>query len=255
MLTINKNILMIKIKEIHFSDSPYDINSCDFVKFCYCKNKINKEGFRRQKEITSVIDLTQDLDTIWNNMNRKSTRYGIKKAEKDGIIVKINERHDEFLKMYNSFLKNIGLRSKLELLRIKKLTVEDIKKYGTLFIAEYNNEIITGTLFLEDDSHIEAWLGGSKRFEVDNEMKRRIAYANRLIDWEMIKYAKGKGIKEYDLGGLWSDEEAEGDSSKRGINEFKLSFGGNIVTRYSYEKIYSKPYRFFYKLYTLRNSS
>ena len=255
MLTVNKKILMFEIKEIHFSDIPYDINSCDYVKFCYCKNKISKDGFKRQKEITSVIDLTQDLDTIWNNMNKKSTRYGIKKAEKEGIVVKINEGHDEFLKIYNSFLKKIGLRSTIELFGIKKLTVEDLKKYGTLFTAEYNNEIITGTLFLEDESHIEAWIGGSKRFEVDDKMKRRIAYANRLIDWEMIKYAKDKGIKEYDLGGLWSEEEAKKDSSKQGINDFKLSFGGKIETRYSYEKIYSKPYKFFYKLYTLKRSS
>ena len=41
-----------------------------------------------------------------------------------------------------------------------------------------------------------------------------------------IKNAKEKGIKEFDLGGLWSKEEAEKDEKKKGINTYKLSYGG-----------------------------
>ena len=89
--------------------------------------------------------------------------------------------------------------------------------------------------------------------EVDRAKVSIISNADRLIDWEAIKYAKEKGIKEFDLGGLWSKEEAEKDEKKKGINSFKLSLGGEIVTRYSYQKIYSKIYNLAHNLYNLKN--
>ena len=89
--------------------------------------------------------------------------------------------------------------------------------------------------------------------EVDKEKAKLIGYANRLIHWEAIKYAKEKGIKEYDLGGIFSDEEVEKDKVKMGIRSFKLSFGGESVTRYQYQKIYSKGFKILYRLYTFLN--
>ena len=80
MLTVDKKILMFNVREVHFSDYPYDIENCDFLNFEYCKNQTNVKGFRRKKKYTAVIDLTQDLDTIWQNMDRKSSRYRINRA-------------------------------------------------------------------------------------------------------------------------------------------------------------------------------
>jgi len=252
MLTVEKKILMFKQREVHFSNQPHDIKNCDYVKFQYCKKRVDIDGFKRKEEVTSVIDLTQDLDAIWNNFDKKSTKYGIRRAEREGIIIRKNEKYEEFLEMYNSFLKQIGIKSFLEIFGIKNLNVNDLKKYGTLIVAEYDGEVIAGSLYLEDESHIEAWIGGSKRLESDNKMKILSACANRLIDWEVIKYAKEKGIKEFDLGGLWPEEEANKDVSKKGINSFKLSFGGKTVTRYSYEKTYSKTYRLACYLYGIK---
>jgi len=252
MLAVDKKVLMFKHREVHFSNQPHDIKNCDYLKFHYCKKRVNIDGFKRKKEFTSVIDLTQDLDTIWNNFDKKSTKYGIRRAEREGIIIRKNQKYEEFLEMYNSFIKKRGIKSLLEVFGIKNISVKDLKKYGTLLVAEYDGEVIAGTFYLEDESHIEAWIGGSKRLDSDNKKKRLIACANRLIDWEVIKYAKGKGIKEFDLGGLWSIEEAEKDVSKKGINKFKLSFGGKTVTRYSYEKTYSKTYKLVYYLYGLK---
>ena len=78
-----------------------------------------------------------------------------------------------------------------------------------------------------------------------------IGNANRLLHWEAIKYAKEKGIKEFDWGGLWSVEEAEKDESKRTVNFFKQSFGGEIITCYTYQKIYSKIYKLGQRFYDL----
>jgi len=153
--------------------------------------------------------------------------------------------------MYKSFLNKKGIRSKFEIFGVGSVTLDAIKKYGTLFIAKYNDEILAGTVYLEDNSNLLAWLGFSKRFEKDKRRRMMAACANRLIDWVAIKYAKEKGIKQFNLGGLWSEEEANKDLSKKGINTFKLSFGGEILTCYSYIGIYSKIFKTLYNSYNI----
>jgi len=252
MIVLDKKILTFNIKDAHFSDYPYDIDGCDFLNFHYCKNKINTNGFNRQKELTLIIDLTQNLDTIWQNIN-KDTRKRIKRAQRDEVKVRVTDEYDQFYQIYRSFMQKKRISSLFVIFGLGNTTLETMKKFGTLFVAEYNEEILGGILFLEDNSNIEALLSASKRLEVDKTKASIISNANRLLYWEAIKYAKEKGIKEFDFGGLWSDKEAEKDVEKKGINSFKLSFGGEIVTRYSYQKIYSKIYNLTYNLYNLKN--
>jgi len=251
MIILDKKILAFNVKEVHLSDQPFDIDDCDYLRFHYCKKKVDAEGFTRQKELTLVIDLTQDLDTIWQNMNRKQTRYGIKRARREGIKVHMSDDYEQFFQMYKSFIQKKGIKSFFDVLGVGSISAESMRKYGTLFVAEVNDEILSANLYLENQSTIEAWVRASKRLEVkESKKKALIAYATRLIDWEVIKYAKEKGLKEFDFGGLWSKEEAEKDVEKKGINSFKLSFGGEIVTRYYYQKIYSKSFKLLYYLYS-----
>ena len=71
MLKIDKKILFFNTCEIHFSDNPYDIKDYDFLNFRYCKKKVNHKSFTRHKELTSIIDLSNDIDIIWKNMDKK----------------------------------------------------------------------------------------------------------------------------------------------------------------------------------------
>jgi len=254
MLMIDKRILMFDIKEVHFSDYPFDIEGCDFLKFHGCKNKGNFKGFSCQKEFTSIIDLTQDLDTIWQNMDKKSVRYRIKGGQKQGIKIKINKNYDQFFCIYRSFISKKGIKSLFDVFGVGSTPLETMKKYGILFVAEYDGEILGGTLYLKNNYSMKAWIGATKRLDADKSKKSIISNADRLIDWEAIKYAKDYGVKEFDLGGLWSREEAEKDEIKKGINLHKLKLGGKTITRYSYQKIYSKIYNMIYNLYNLRNS-
>ena len=253
MLIVDKKILTCDIKEVYFSDNPHDIESCDFLKFYYCKNKVQVKGFTCQKEITSTIDLTKNLDTIWKNMDNNSVRYRIKRAQKEGVKIKINDGYEQFFQIYRSFRQKKGLKSLFDMFGVGAYTLDAMKKYGTLFLAEHEGEILVGTLYLEDEYNMKSWLGASKRLEVDKAKASMISCADRLIDWEAIQYAKEKGLEEYDLGGLWLKEEAEKDEKKRGMNNYKLSFGGEITNRYSYLKIYSKIYNIAYNLYILKN--
>jgi lipid II:glycine glycyltransferase (peptidoglycan interpeptide bridge formation enzyme) len=253
MLIIDRKILTFNIKEVHFSDYPQDIKDCDFLNFHYCKNKVDIKGFNCKKVFTSVIDLTQDLDKIWQSMDNKSVRYRIKRAEREDIKISKNTGFEEFFQLYRSFIQKKGIKSIFDVFGVGSTTLETMKKYGTLFVAKYDGNILAGTIFLEDDLNIKAWIGASKRFDPDRTKVSMAANADRLIDWEVIKYAKEKGIKEFDLGGLWSKEEEEKDKQKQGINLHKLGSGGKTITCYSYQKFYSKKFFLAYQLYNLKN--
>jgi len=240
MLVLDKKILTFKVKEIHFSDYPYDIGGCDALSFHFCRNKITAPGFTCTERLTSVIDLTQDLDTIWRKLDKKSSRYAINRAQRDGIEFKINQNYEEFYHLNKSFMQQKGI---MPLLGIGVTSIKEMKRYGTLFISEYKGEVLSGHLYLEDENNLKLWLSASKRLDVDREKAILIGNANRLLHWEAIKYAKEKGIEEFDMGGLWSDEEAKANEMKRNINFFKQSFGGKTTTYYDYQKIYSPLYK------------
>ena len=237
---IDKRMFIFKLKEIYFSDYPHDVDGCDAVVFPFFKNKVDIEGFTVVESPTSVIDLTQDLDTIWKNMDRKSTRYSINRARRDGIKFRINKDYAQFYQINREFMQRKGSGSLFGIGTPKLRTME---RYGTLFTAEYDGEILGGHLYLEDDDNILLWISASKRLEVDRNKARLIGNANRLLHWEAIKYAKEKSIREFNWGGLWSSDEADNDERKRSINSFKLSFGGEVMIRYSYRKVYSRIYK------------
>jgi lipid II:glycine glycyltransferase (peptidoglycan interpeptide bridge formation enzyme) len=237
-LEIDKRKFIFKIKEIWFADYPYDVQNYSSVKFLECKNKINREGFFCEEFTTLIIDLTQSLEDIWKNMDPKSCRYEINRAIKEGIKIWINKNYEEFYKINASFRKVKGLSDNL-------LDVDFMKKYCTLFTSELNGEIVAGQLYLEDKNNIRWLIGASKRLEVDSKKARLIGCANRLMIWEAIKYAKEKGIKEFDLGGYYTGKIK--DEQKEKINLFKKSFGGKLVTYYHYYKDYSIILKFIKK--------
>jgi hypothetical protein len=245
---IDEKIFIFKLKKIYFSDYPHDVDGCDAVVFPFFKNKVDIEGFTVVESPTAVIDLTQDLDTIWKNMDRKSTRYSINRARRDGIKIRINKDYAEFYQIYGALMQRKGFGSSFGIGTPKLRTME---RYGTLFTAECDGEILGGHLYLEDDDNILLWISASKRLEVDRNKARLIGNANRLLHWEAIKYAGEKGIREFDWGGLWASDEADKDERKRSVNSFKLSFGGEAMIRYSYRKVYSGVYKIGSYLYNI----
>ena len=241
MLVIESERPILKIKTIWFSDYPFDVKNCSHVLFCACKNDAGLEGFTKQEFTTSVIDLTQELDQTWRNIHRKA-RQSINKAVTSEIVVKLNTNYDEFKEIDHKFRKDKGIGS-------SAISTRFMKKYGTLFTAEYDGEVIGGELCLEDKDNIRMLIGSTKRLDVSKEKARLMGNATKLLFWEAMKYAKNKGIKEFDLGGYYIGKEP--DPQKENINDFKNSFGGQLVTHYIYEKNYSKTYRLAKKMYRI----
>lgn len=64
--------------------------------------------------------------------------------------------------------------------------------------------------------------------------QRLIGIANRFLHFSAMLYFKMQGLKVYDFGGIGLEES---DLKIKGINEFKRSFGGSLVTEYNYTPI------------------
>ena len=231
MLILEKRYFPFKVKEVWFADQPFDVEGYHGVLFHACRNKLDAPGFSREEFTTSIIDLSQDLDTLWKGLDKSACRYAIKRARRDGIVVRINQDYEEFLQTYRSLKKMKGLA------KFKDVSLTTLQRYGTLFAAQYEGEIVGGHVYLEDESNIRLWLSASRRFEVDRKKATLVGNANRLLHWEAMEYARKKGIKNMDMGGLWSDLPK--NDPRYAINFFKLSFGGAVITLYDYQKDYS----------------
>jgi lipid II:glycine glycyltransferase (peptidoglycan interpeptide bridge formation enzyme) len=233
MLEIENSKFIFKTKEIWFSEVPFDIHGFDGVTFRECLKDVNIEGFSKEEFTTLMIDLTQDLNTIWEKMHKTACRRSIERAKKEGVIIRVNQDYDTFLTIHSEFRKLKGLPE-------YNIDVEYMKKNGVLFLSELQGKIIGGQFYLSDDKNTRILFGSSRRLEDDRVRGRVSGNSNRLIIWEAIKYAKEKGIVNFDMGGYYTGKKP--DPQKESINIFKKSFGGEVVTHYIYHKDYSRLY-------------
>lgn len=239
MIEIERKSYTFKTKQIWFSDAVYDVKGYVNIRFSGCKSMLRVAGFDCLQSYTSVIDLTQSLDEIWRHMEPKSCRYAIRRAERDGVSISVNQNYEEFYQIYKSFGKQKGLSG------LEKL--ETIKRYGTLFTAQLHNETLGGHVYLHDTDTMMYWLAASRRLGEDRERKSLIGNASHLLQWEAIRYAKENGFNEFDMGGLFRREGK--DYPGYSIDAFKRGFGGKVVSRYQYSKDYGIAYviaRFLY---------
>jgi hypothetical protein len=235
---IDYPFLFFNKRDIFLSEFPYDTDDTfDVVTFKYCKNRIDLPGYTREEKLTATIDLTRTSEEIWNNMDRK-LRQKIKRASKENIRWKINENFDEFHTISKEFVKQKNFTPRIgAMLALDVPTVKIMKKYGTLFTAELNGEILSGHLYLEDKDNILAWISTSKRLAVDKETSKLINFANCLLHWQAINYAKEKSIKTFNWGGISLDPK------NASINAYKLSYGGQTEPSYFYSKVNSRLYQ------------
>lgn len=225
MIKIEFKRLMFNIAEIWFSDHIYDVEGYSSVMFRGCRPQ-EISGFDcRGEEISSVIDLTENLDTLLKNM-KKDARRQIKRAQEAGVLIKRNQHFDEFYEIYRTHLR----RKRYHLVPYDK---SSLRKAGTLFTAEIDGDILLGIINAEDQDHMLGYKGGSKVIDNDKRLNTLKGNAAHLIEWEAMKYGKEKGIKEYDLGGLFHDS----------LNSFKESLGGKRVSYYTYSKDYDMRYK------------
>ncbi len=229
MIVVDNNRFGFHTRTIWFSEKPYDVDDVDGVAFLSCKNKLDMPGFAREERSTIVIDLKEDLDTIWKNMD-PSCRKDIKKAEKEGFTVQMNKNYEAFLELHDRLRQAKGLPP-------NQLSIDFMKKYGALFSFESQGSLVGGCFVLVDTLDMLAMIAATRRLEVPESVRPFIASGNRLMNWEIIKFGKEKGVEAFDQGGFYTGSNPNTELEK--INTFKKRFGGTVRGDYMYFKDYS----------------
>ncbi|MCU0641879.1 MAG: peptidoglycan bridge formation glycyltransferase FemA/FemB family protein [Candidatus Margulisbacteria bacterium] len=194
-------------------------------------------GFERarkqvQPRATYILNLERDLDSLLASFEEK-TRYNIRLAEKKGVVIR--EEPDEhgiahFHALYRETAKRDSFLVHPEAYYQKIRQLLFPAGLGTTFIAYYEHRPIAAVIIFAFGRTIW-YMYGASCSECRNVMP------NHLLHWEVIKWAKERGFKEYDLWGIPADPQ-EGHPLY-GVYRFKKGFNGALV---KYVGAYDFPY-------------
>jgi lipid II:glycine glycyltransferase (peptidoglycan interpeptide bridge formation enzyme) len=174
-----------------------------------------------------IINLSNNLDCILSKM-RKTRRYDIRASQRKGVTVRDGrlEDLDTFYKLliatarrqaFSTFDKNYLYEVWRTLSRS-----EQIK----MFIAEFEGKAVSAALMMTFGDTVTYWKGAWS-----GEHGSR--YPNEALQWAAIQWAKSRGYRYYDLGGInrgFAKSAIAGDISKtqHSVAFYKLGFGGDI---------------------------
>ena len=185
---------------------------------------------------TIELDLRQDTDTINSNFS-KQIRQQARAAETEGINCTFNNDITTFVDFFNDFAKkkNTSL--------VSQRRMEEFGNGIKLSFAMYNGEILAAHSYLTDNEAgiVRHHHAATRRLD-DQVDKNMIGRANKYLTVKNIFYFKEQGYKIFDFGGYAKDTP---DESLKGINNYKLLFGGQVTESVNY---FSYGYWIFKKL-------
>lgn len=173
---------------------------------------------------TVLIDLSPSHDDILASLNQKG-RHALRRAERDGVIVKKVEPTDENCQIMYDLFKETSKGAGFAI-RPAEYYREFYRRYGDnggLFFAYYEDRVVAGAF---------AMIQGEKSMYKDGASVRdRVVYgASHLLQWEVIKWAKNKGSKEHDLAGVPPISEIKNPNHPfYGLGRFKTSFNKEVT--------------------------
>lgn len=175
-------------------------------------------GFR-DIQATIIIDLNKSEEELWKNID-KDARWGVKKAEKENLIIKEDFLEDlgKFYEIYKETCRFGG---------INPLSLDEILKNKPKFFFCYKNDILIAgsAIIIEDDKKFRLFLNASNHEYLKFQ-------PNNLLYWYLIKWGKTNGFKIFDLGGYQLN--AKPGNKLYNINRFKERWGGEIKIYYIY---------------------
>jgi len=187
---------------------------------------IRSRGFVRNKKqvqprTTYFIDLSKNLDDLLMSFEEK-TRYNIRLSEKKGVTVREDstiEGIDAFYKMYRETSKRdtFLIHPKSYYLKLKECLID--RGMANVFIAEYQGKLIASLFAFKFGSHVWYMYGASIN-------DYRNVMPNHALHWYLMKWAKEKGCRTYDLWGVPSAPSEK--HPLYGVYRFKKGFNGAL---------------------------
>lgn len=175
---------------------------------------------------TVYVDLSPDLDDILTGLNQKG-RHAIRRAERDGVTVKLVPANDKNCQtMYDLFTQTAGgagfaIRPASYYRAFYR--AYEAQGRGQLFFAYFESKVVAGAFAMVQGTHSMYKDGASVR--------ERTAYgASHLLQWHVIKWAKGLGSLKHDLAGVPPIKDIKDPNHPfSGLARFKTSFNKEVT--------------------------
>jgi len=211
--------LVFKVAEVYCAEEPYEDSSVDYMIFYHVRKKNTK--FLCKESRVAVLDLRPSLDEIFKGFSPK-LRKDIRRAYRDGIIIRVNEGYEEFHKLSIDFHKAKGLPLSLV------PSIEFMQKNGYLLTAYIRGKLIAGQFYMACYPTF-LYHVASRIISINPSENQLIGRGVKLLVWEAVKLAKLKGYQELNFSGI--SEEMTG-----GIDFFKLRYGAKPQVQYTCKK-------------------
>jgi hypothetical protein len=170
-----------------------------------------------------IIDLTQQEETLWDNLHSKH-RNVIRNAMKRGVEIRSGMEHMETAyELVRTTLK----RSRLGFMGYEEFRrfVIGLGKNVKIFCADYQGTAQGCAVLPFSDYSAYYLYGGS--------ISGPLTGAMNLLQWEAIRTFRNLGVKRYDFVGVRINPEKE--SKQEGLMTFKQRFGGKLSQGYMWK--------------------
>jgi peptidoglycan pentaglycine glycine transferase (the first glycine) len=200
-----------------------------------------ESGEQIQYKNTVLLDLTRSEEELFGAMKPK-WRYNIRLAQKKGVVIESGRESD--LPLFYELYAGTGARDGFLVRRFpyyREVWGTMLhKQLGCMLLARTGSEIIAGLIVFTFSSRAWYFYGASSS-------QHRDLMPNHLLQWEAIRWAKQKGLREYDFWG--APDRLEESDPMYGVYKFKMGFGGSAVERMPAHDFVVNP--LLYRLYNV----
>lgn len=187
-----------------------------------------KFNFREDNLGTFIISLSNSIEDILKNTDKKSVQKNIKRSQERGVkISQIKNKKD--LILYCELLNEFRKSNNLETFSLKNIVegynlLKDLGHIG--FLAWYEEKLIGGVFISTFNNFINEWGIVSSNFDRQNKL-----YCIDYLRWKIIEWGKKNGLKYYDLSGIKLSDRT---NKEEGIFKNKMKWGGELFQYISF---------------------
>jgi peptidoglycan pentaglycine glycine transferase (the first glycine) len=188
------------------------------------------------------VDLTPSEDELLASFKNK-WRYNIRLAQKHGVEVTDECGAAEMAEFYDLLVETarrdgFTIRGRSYFDDIWELLGG--RGLARMFMARYEGTLLSATLAFVLGKQCWYVYGASSN-------SHREVMPNHLIQWEMMRWAKGRGCTVYDMRGVAPEGPGSGEEGLSGLNRFKRGFGAQYVEYVGEYDLVVKPV--WYRMY------
>lgn len=200
---------------------------CEFVRFeLFDDYVMHYDGEFESKTHNVIRNLDMDMDAIWMDFKQK-VRKNVKRAKQNGLklIAENTDEHlKEFLEIYYSTMDRNAAERNYYFSEDFFHNMISMKDNIMMFYVLFEKKVISAELVIFGADNCYSYLGGTLRDYFDLR-------PNDFLKYEIIKWAKEKGLKNFVLGGGYGADD--------GIFQYKTCLAPQgVVAFYTGKKIF-----------------